>query len=69
MGFDDKILVARVVNTFAKSKALLARYVGRFIEARRRRIEHEREFYRDLRAYCRANKVPPVCQDDWKTTG
>ena len=54
-------------EALAKSKALLARSVRGLIEARRRRIEHEREFYRNLKAYCRANNLSPVCEDDWKT--
>ena len=69
MAFDAETKVAHVVNTFAKSKALLTRYVRGLMEARKRRIEHEREFYRNLKAYCRANNLSPVCEDDWKTRG
>ena len=68
MSFNAKITAARVVDTLAKGKALLVRYVRGLIEARRRRIEHEREFYRNLKAYCRANNLPPICEDDWKIT-
>lgn len=67
MGFDAETMLARVVTTLAKSNAPLAGYVSRLIEARRRRIAHEREFYRNLKAYCRANNLSPVCEDDWKT--
>ena len=67
MRFNAETTVARIVNMLANSKALLARYIRRLVEARRRRIEHEREFYRNLRSYCLANKLSPVCADDWKT--
>ncbi len=68
MSFDLKTLVARFANTFTKSKSLLARSISELIEARRRSVEHEREFYRDLNAYCRAHKMPAVCTDDWMTS-
>jgi hypothetical protein len=52
--------------TLTKSKALLAGWPRRLLEARRHRIEREREFYRNLNAYCRANNLSPICEDDWK---
>jgi hypothetical protein len=52
--------------TLTKSKALLAGWLRRLLEARKHRIEREREFYRNLSAYCRANNLSPICEDDWK---
>ena len=52
--------------TLIKSKALLVGRLRRFLEARKHRIEREREFYRNLNAYCRANNLSPTCEDDWK---
>jgi hypothetical protein len=67
MGIGTKTIVARLANNFAKNKALLAHYVRGLVEARTRRLEHERTFYRNLKAYCRANNLSPICEDDWKT--
>ena len=50
-----------------KSTALITDWLGRFLNASRRRTEQERAFYRNLAAYCRANSLSPVCEDDWKT--
>jgi hypothetical protein len=36
-------------------------------QARKRRLEQERAFYRNLNAYCRANNLSTICEDDWKT--
>lgn len=67
MRLEAKTMVARAVDTITRSQAPLACWLRRLIEARRRRIEHEREFYRKLKAYSRANNVSPICEDDWKT--
>ena len=67
MGFSTETMVAHVMSTFTKCKTLLASSVRGFLEARRQRLEHEREFYRNLKAYCRANNLSPICEDDWKT--
>ena len=50
-----------------KNKALVAHWLGRLLIAHRRKTERERDFYRNLAAYCRANNLSPVCEDDWKT--
>ena len=50
-----------------KSKALLAGWLRRLLDAHRRKTEQERDFYRSLAACCRANNVSPLCEDDWKT--
>jgi hypothetical protein len=52
--------------TLTRSRALLADWLRRLLEARKRRMEREREFYRSLNAYCRANNLSPICEDDWK---
>jgi hypothetical protein len=59
-------MVVRVASTIANSKTRFGRSVRDLIEARRRRIEHERKFYRELRAYCRTNNLSPICEDDWR---
>jgi uncharacterized protein YgiB involved in biofilm formation len=55
------------MNRFMKFKALFASYVRRLAEANKRRLEQERAFYRNLNAYCRANNLSTICEDDWKT--
>lgn len=45
----------------------LTSFIRKRLKARRRRIERDKEFYRKLNAYCRANNVPAVCSEDWKT--
>lgn len=60
-------IVAHSVKAFTKITARFAGSLRRRIAARRRRIEHDAEFYRTLNAYCRANNLPPVCEDDWRT--
>jgi hypothetical protein len=56
-----------VMATLAKSKTLLAGWLRALLEAHRRRIKQEQDFYRNLAAYCRDNDLSPVCEDDWKT--
>jgi hypothetical protein len=63
----SKAMVATFSVALAKSKALLSDWLQRFLQARKRRTEQEREFYRDLGAYCRANNLSPICEDDWKS--
>lgn len=67
MGFSTETMVVQVMRTFTKCKTLLASSARSFLEARRQRLEHERQFYRNLKAYCRANNLSPICEDDWKT--
>jgi hypothetical protein len=67
MALDTETMATRLADASAKSKALLASYIRRLVEARRRRIEQDREFYQKLKAYCRANNLSSVCEDDWKT--
>jgi hypothetical protein len=55
------------MNTIAKTTSLFARCIRDLVEARKRRAEQDREFYRNLNAYCRANNLSSVCEDDWKT--
>jgi hypothetical protein len=67
MSYVAESLFPRIVKMAGNSKALLARYVQSLIEARRLRREHERDFHRNLKAYCRVNNLSPICGDDWKT--
>jgi hypothetical protein len=66
MSFDARTKVAHLVKTVANGPGLLTYYVRSLKEARARRIEQERVFYRNLSAYCRANNLTPICHDDWK---
>jgi hypothetical protein len=54
------------MGTLTTSKAMLAGWLRRLMEARKQRIEREREFYCNLNAYSRANNLSPICEDDWK---
>jgi hypothetical protein len=67
MHVEARTLAAAAAGAFTKVKTLLASSVRGLVDARARRREEEREFYRKLRAYCRANRVSPMCEDDWKT--
>jgi len=49
------------------SKLHLMNFLKALIESRNCRIEQERRFYQSLDAYCRANNLSPICEDDWKT--
>jgi hypothetical protein len=62
-----RIMAAHIANTLAKVARRLALRVRNLMEARKRGIEQDRKFYRELRAYCRANNLSPVCEDDWRT--
>ncbi len=62
----SKAMATPFMVTLTKSKALLAGWLRRPLQARKHRIEREREFYRNLNAYCRANNLSPMCEDDWK---
>jgi hypothetical protein len=66
MRLEPRTAVAKFVTAVARSKTTLAAIVRNNIEARERRIEHDEKFYRELGAYCRANNLPPVCEDDWR---
>jgi hypothetical protein len=48
-------------------RTALATFIRTRLRARRHRIEQEKEFYRRLGSHCRANNLPAVCSDDWKT--
>jgi hypothetical protein len=67
MRFDVKITAARIINMVSNGTATIAGCIQNIIEARRRKAEQEREFYRKLKAYCHANNLSPVSADDWKT--
>jgi hypothetical protein len=55
------------LDPFTGLKTQLANRVRGVFAARRRRIEHERAFYRQLMAYCDENNLAQICADDWKT--
>jgi thiamine monophosphate synthase len=60
--------MSRIVENYLKSGvSALASLIHQRIEARKRAIEQEREFYRKLNAYCRDNNLSAICEDDWRT--
>jgi hypothetical protein len=59
--------IARLAATLRSYRIALATLIHARLQARRRRIEQEKEFYRRLQAYCRANNLPAVCGEDWKS--
>src|SRR5262249_43944786 len=52
-GSDAKIIVTQIARAVRKRAALIVRHVRRLIEARRRRVACEQEFYRAYEASCR----------------
>jgi hypothetical protein len=61
-----KVVVAALA-TLTRGKVLFSDWLRRLLQARKRRNEQESEFYRKLGAYCRANNLSPICEDDWKS--
>jgi len=59
--------MAAVLVTLTKGKTLFSDWLARLLQGRKRKNEQEREFYRRLGAYCRANNLSPLCEDDWKS--
>jgi len=59
--------MAAVSVTLTRAKTLFSDWLRRFRQARQRKNEQEREFYRKLGTYCRANNLSPICGDDWKS--
>jgi len=69
MALDAKIIVTPIAHAARKRAALIVRHVRRLIEARRRRVTCEQEFYRAYEASCRANNLRPVWAEDWRAGG
>jgi hypothetical protein len=67
MKFDVATTLATLVKNFTTHKSALASLIRERIEARKRSIEQEKAFYRKLGAYCRANNLSAICEDDWRT--
>ena len=63
---DPKTTAARIMRSFAGLRTRIADRVRDLLAARRERLEHEREFYRKLTAYCDENNLPLMHEDDWK---
>ena len=55
------------MNPLIHFQSMLAASVRQVVEARKRRLEQEQAFYRELNAYCRSHDLSPICEDDWKT--
>jgi len=69
MALHAKIIVTQIAHAAREGAALIVRHIRRLVEARRRRVTHEQEFYRAYEAYCRANKLRPVWAEDWRAGG
>lgn len=61
------IVAAAIATGLARCGAMVASRIRARIQARRRRIEQEKEFYLKLAAYCRSNNLPAICAEDWKS--
>lgn len=61
------IVTGAIATGLARCRAMLASGIRARIQARRRRVEQEKEFYQKLAAYCRSNNLPVVCGEDWKS--
>lgn len=66
MGISANSTFAAIVSAFAATKTKLEHRLRALVTARRRRIELEQEFYRNFKAYCDANNLPPASEDDWR---
>lgn len=64
----DVNTIAALAKKLTTRKLALASFVRQRIEARKRASARDKEFYRKLNAYCRANNLSPICEDDWKTS-
>lgn len=60
-------MAGRVGKTAQAIRTELAAWVRHRIAVRKRRLEHEREFYRKFNAYCREHNLCPLSEDDWKS--
>jgi hypothetical protein len=67
MNHNPKTWIVRFTATLKSCRTALASFIRKHCEARTRRIEQEKEFYRKFAAYCRSNNLPAVCAEDWKT--
>ena len=67
MNFDVNTAIAALMKSFTTRKSALASLLRQRIEARKRSIARDKKFYRKLNAYCRANNLSAICEDDWKT--
>jgi hypothetical protein len=56
-----------IAQGLRSGRTAFASFVRQRLEARKRRIERDKEFYVKLAAYCRSNNLPAVCGEDWKT--
>ncbi|HMA74483.1 MAG TPA: hypothetical protein VKP67_23780 [Xanthobacteraceae bacterium] len=66
MTLGAKNITAQIARVAKKTGALLARYIRRLVEARKRRVMSEQEFRRTYEAHCRANGLRPAWVEDWK---
>lgn len=58
--------VKRAASSLVNIRAQLLVSGRRLIDARQRRHEHERKFYRELNDYRRSHDLPLVDPEDWK---
>jgi hypothetical protein len=67
MRSDEGTLANRALSALTATKASIEDGLRNLAEARKAHRKHDEKFYRDLNAFCRANNVSHVCEDDWKT--
>jgi len=66
MHSSDKGMVARVIHALKRIETAIVGFVRRRAAERRRRIEYEEEFYRNLKKHYAANNMPIMWEDDWR---
>jgi hypothetical protein len=66
MDLGTKNMTVQIARATKKAEALLARYIGRLVAARKRRTISEQELRSSYEARCGANSLRPVWVKDWK---
>jgi hypothetical protein len=66
MRSSDHGVVARLIHALKRIGIAIVGFVRRRAAERRRRIEYEEEFYRNLKKHYAANNIPIMWEDDWR---
>jgi hypothetical protein len=65
MHSNNKGMVARLIHALKRIETAIIGFVRRRAAERRRRIELEEKFYRELKKHYAANNMPIMWEDDW----
>jgi hypothetical protein len=66
MRLNTKSMFARLVNPLKRIETAIVGFVRHRVEVRRRRLELEEEFYRNLKKHYSASNMPIMWEDDWR---